>query len=501
MINGVMLQNFHWYIKKNVLWKEVIEKAGYFKEIGITAVWLPPAYKCNSGDNSVGYDVYDLFDLGEFDQKGAVATKYGTKEEYLTAIKALQKLKIDVIVDIVLNHKAGGDEIEIFKAAKVDNENRNRFVSEPYEIEGFTKFTFPGRKGKYSTFVWNFLCFTGVDFNKRNEEKAIFTIINEYGDLWEEVVSDEKGNYDYLMYNDVEFRNPAVREELIYWAKWYYDLLQFNGVRLDAVKHISPKFYNEWLKELREHSGKEIFAVGEFWAPGQTEGLVAYINETDGKMSLFDSSLQKNFHDASVAGNSYDMRRIFEGTLVNEFPHLAVTVVDNHDTQPMQALEAPVEFWFKSFAYALILLRESGYPCLFYPDLFGAKYTDKGNDGNEHEINLEIVPNLEKLLHLRKEYNLGRQIDYFDHPNCIAWIRTGKEDLNPMIVVLSNGDKGSKKIELGISMSNKVFYDFLGNSKEEVVIDKTGFGEFICPSGELSVWVLSNHNNTVRKGN
>ena len=43
----------------------------------------------------------------------------------------------------------------------------------------------------------------------------------------------------------------------------------------------------------------------------------------------------------------------------------------NHDTQPYQALEAPIEPFFKPLAYALILLRFDGYPCIFYGDLYG----------------------------------------------------------------------------------------------------------------------------------
>ena len=50
---------------------------------------MPPAYKGANGKADVGYGVYDLYDLGEFDQKGTVATKYGTREEYLAAIAAL----------------------------------------------------------------------------------------------------------------------------------------------------------------------------------------------------------------------------------------------------------------------------------------------------------------------------------------------------------------------------------------------------------------------------
>ncbi|HAI81512.1 MAG TPA: alpha-amylase, partial [Chryseobacterium sp.] len=92
----------------------------------------------------------------------------------------------------------------------------------------------------------------------------------------------------------------------------------------------------------------------------------------EGCMSLFDSSLQQNFHIASKEGADYDLRKIFDETLTLLNPAFSVTVVDNHDTQPLQALEAPVEKWFKPLAYALILLRENGYPCVFYPDLFGA---------------------------------------------------------------------------------------------------------------------------------
>jgi alpha-amylase len=48
----------------------------------VLRVWLPPAYKGVGGGNEVGYGVYDLFDLGEFDQKGSVLIKYGTRDEY-----------------------------------------------------------------------------------------------------------------------------------------------------------------------------------------------------------------------------------------------------------------------------------------------------------------------------------------------------------------------------------------------------------------------------------
>ena len=79
--NDTMMQYFEWYLPNDGLWwKRCAAKAENLHDLGVTQVWLPPAYKGISQDD-VGYGVYDMYDLGEFDQKGTVRTKYGTKEE------------------------------------------------------------------------------------------------------------------------------------------------------------------------------------------------------------------------------------------------------------------------------------------------------------------------------------------------------------------------------------------------------------------------------------
>jgi len=490
MENGTMIQFFHWYTPADgSFWKHVKEEAPRLAKLGINAVWLPPACKAAGGGYSVGYDIYDLYDLGEFDQKGTVRTRYGTKDEYIAAVRAIQKEGMQAIVDIVVNHKGGGDETETMMAVKVDPENRNQTVSQPIEIEAYTLFNFPGRNKKYSDFVWTHQCFSGVDFDKRTGEKTIFKILQEWGDDWEEMIDDEKGNYDYLMFNDVEFRNPAVREEFNRWGKWYHDTVGFDGMRLDAVKHISPKFYNEWLVKLRQATGKELFAVGEYWAPGYLHLLLKYIEATEGHMSVFDSSLHHNLHIASKRGRDFDLTTIFNETLVGVMPQKAVTVVENHDTQPLQALEAPIEPWFKPLAYALTLLRQEGYPCVFYPDLYGSTYKDKGRDGNDHEIFLNKVEDLEKLLTARKQFAYGEQRDYFNHPNCIGWTREGNDQYTGCAVLLSNGEEGNKTMEVGKQYAGKTFIDYLGRHPAEVIIDENGFAEFYVHGGSVSVWV------------
>ncbi len=161
-MNATMIQFFHWYTPgDSFLWNHTAEQAEYLASLGITAAWLPPAYKGAGGGLSTGYDPYDLFDLGEFDQKGSIPTKYGNREEFLNACAKLDENGIGVIVDIVLNHKGGGDEKERFNVVKVDPEHRDKGISAPFEIESYTKFTFPGRGEKYSNFKWDFTCFTG----------------------------------------------------------------------------------------------------------------------------------------------------------------------------------------------------------------------------------------------------------------------------------------------------------------------------------------------------
>ncbi|MFD0793503.1 alpha-amylase [Mucilaginibacter litoreus] len=490
MENFTMMQFFEWYLPGGAgHWEHLKNEAQKLKQIGIDTVWLPPASKGAAGGYSVGYDVYDIYDLGEFDQKGSVATKYGSKQQLIDAVNAAHEAGLNVYVDIVLNHMGGGDETERFTVKKVNPENREEFISDSYEIEAFTKFTFPGRQGQYSQFVWDWQCFSGVDFDNSTGETAIYSIQNQYGDAWENVVGDENGNFDYLMFNDIEFRNPAVRDELKRWGKWYHDTIGFNGMRLDAVKHISYDFFNDWLDYMRNETGQEFFTVGEYWSY-DLPLLEQYIEATGARMSLFDAPLHNNIHQASVQGNEYDLTKIFDNTLVAANPDKAVTLVENHDTQPLQSLTQPVEAWFKPLAYALILLREKGYPCVFYADLYGASYTDKGDDGNEHNVNIASVAELEALLYLRKHLTYGMQRDYFDHPNCIGWTREGDDehDSSGCAVLLSNSEEGSKHMEIGVRHAGKIFVDYLGKHDAKITVGDDGWAEFFVRAGSVSVW-------------
>lgn len=485
--NGTMMQAFHWDIPNDgKLWNELKDKANSLAKAGFTAMWFPSASKGAAGGYDVGYGAYDLFDLGEFDQKGTIRTKYGTKEQYLAAIQAFQAAGIQIYADVVFNHKEGGDETETVTGIPFSPDNRLNPIGPLQEIEIYSQFNFPGRGEKYSSMKWNAWHFDAVNHNMLDFHQNNIYLLE--GRNFDDFVDLEKGNYDFLLGCDLDFSNEQVRNELMYWGRWFLDTTGVDGFRLDAIKHIPTWFFTQWLDHVRDYTGKDLFTVGEYWSPNLST-LHWYLGATGGRMSLFDVPLHYNFHYASRSGSGYDLRRIFDGTLMQQQPALAVTFVENHDSQPLQSLESVVEPWFKPLAYAMILLRLEGYPCVFYADYYGANYRGQGRDGNEYEISMPSHSGIiDKLLYARKFHAYGNQYDYFDHPNTIGWTRLGDDDHpKAMAVLISNGSQGWKWMEVG--KPNTTFYDVTENVGETVQTNESGWGEFRCNGGSVSVWL------------
>lgn len=290
---------------------------------------------------------------------------------------------------------------------------------------------------------------------------------------------------------DIDYRNPAVREEILRWGKWFYQTARVDGFRLDAIKHIAPRFFNEWLDAMRSEFKKEFFTVGEYWAPYDLAAMLNYIQVTEGRMHLFDAPLQANFYQASQEGDRYDLRTILYGSLIQASPQLAVNLVENHDTQPLQSLEHTVAHWFRPLAYALILLRQDGYPCVFYTDLYGSQY--QGSDGEAKEITLQKLDELAPLLEARKKRAYGLQRDYFDHATCIGWTRSGGEQHpdSGCAVLISTGDVATKRMEVGKQFVGRIFKDYLGSVTQTLIIDEQGWAEFSVQAGSVSVWALA----------
>ncbi|WP_277489244.1 MULTISPECIES: alpha-amylase [unclassified Breznakia] len=478
MENKTILQGFEWYLPEDTNhWNYIVENAHRFKEMGFYGVWLPPAYKGAAGIHDVGYGVYDLYDLGEFDQKGAIPTKYGTKDQYLHAIRALHDVGLEVYADIVFDHFIGADETEEVDAIRFLDTNRNQQESGIERIKAWTKFTFPKRHGMYNDYVWTWKNFKGVNWDEFTQKEAIYGF---EGKKWEQNVDNENGNFDYLMGADLDMDNPETVDQLNRWGNWYQALSEVDGYRLDAVKHIRFSFFIEWLKNRRSEAGKDIFAVGEYWN-GDLEKLENYLDSCGGMMSLFDVPLHFNLQHASNSDGRFDMRNIFENTLLQTRHNWATTFVDNHDTQPGQSLESWIEGWFKPQAYALILLKDEGIPCVFFGDLFGIPKQDIDPVGKELEI----------LIKVRKYLAYGPEMDYFDHPDIIGFTRFGdtEHEDSGVALVVTNAKGGVKRMSIGAQHVGEIYVDCLGNRSERLEIEEDGCADFAVNDGSVSVWV------------
>ncbi len=116
---GVMMQAFHWDCPrvdncKFAWWPVVRDRVPSLARVGITALWLPPVHKAaNIGGASMGYDPYDYYDLGEFDQKGSVKTWFGSRQELVSLIETARGHGMSVLADMVINHNSGADGEEV----------------------------------------------------------------------------------------------------------------------------------------------------------------------------------------------------------------------------------------------------------------------------------------------------------------------------------------------------------------------------------------------------
>lgn len=474
MRNGIMLQGFEWELPPGPWWKHLEKTAFRLHRQGFTAIWLPPACKGAAGAQDVGYGVYDLYDLGEFHQKGSLATKYGTRAEYMKALRSLQAAQIQTLADVVLNHRLGADGLEEAEVYVEDPEHRTLPDRPVRQANIYTRFDFAGRNGRYSVFQWDKTCFTGVDWDEAAGEKGLFRLKDK---TWSQDVDDEKGNYDYLMGADVDVSCPKVAEELRAWGVWFAQQTGCDGFRLDAVKHISAAFYRGWLEHLRQATGRELFTVGEYWH-ADVHALLRYLDSVGESMSLFDVPLHHHMKEASV-NPTYDMRNLFEGTLVGTRPHLAVTFVDNHDTQPGQSLESWVEEWFKPAAYALILLRSFGYPCVFWGDLHGIPARK-----------IPPVKEVPQLLKLRRTHAYGEEHDYFDDPDVIGFTREGDDEhpFSGLAVLCTNAAGREKEMYVGKNHAGKEMRCVIGEG-ENVLISASGKGTFRVKERQICVYI------------
>lgn len=346
------------------------------------------------------------------------------------------------------------------------------------------------------------------------------------GKGWAEDVDGEHGNNDYLIFSNLYYGHPEVRQDVLRWGQWMVEDVGIHGFRLDAVQHFSWNFCREWIAKVqttsRQKFGKNAFVVGEVWAPEVTRQLrwldCVVPSGSENGVYAFDAPLLYSFsrisEDVRRGSKNADLRTFLTGSgdpekhaLVAVRPHQAVTLVTNHDTQAGQSSFVPMDASLKSLFYAFVLLRRDGHPCVFWGDLYGTlgpesegpacqvpilRPTPQSGMSNGHTSAKATRCLLPSLMLARKLFAYGLQKDYLDSMSCIGWTRAGTHDRPGCAVIMSVGAPNQWTIKkMTIGQPGEKWIDILSEKegRPEIVIDTKGCGVFACRGKSVSVYV------------
>lgn len=348
-------------------WDHLARQAAALRQAGFTAIWLPPVTKGASGKASVGYDVFDDYDIGSKDQKGAVATRYGTREQLLRCVAVMRSCGLDVYADLVENQRGGGSGPGGFTFRYADADGvvgDGRFPKNPDDFHPNVPQD-PNVPGPDFSF--------GADLSPINGGRPA----------------------------------GSLADQLIDSADWLTRSLDLQGYRIDDAKGQSSDFLRRFLNS-KSMAGK--FAVAEYF-DGNIQKVQDWISrQMQGRASSFDFSLR--FILANMCDSRpFNMATLDHAGLAGTIPFQAVTFVENHDTDRSEPVTQN-----KMLAYAYILTSE-GYPCVFYKDYS----TDQFCYG--------LKPHIDKLLLVHEQLADGPTLQRFKDFDVFAYERLGRNHL------------------------------------------------------------------------
>lgn len=412
------------------------QQAGTLRQSGFTAVWIPPCLKGASGGYSGGYDPFDDYDLGSKNEQSTIATRFGTREQLERSVAVMRANGLDVLADIVDNHRSGDDGYFNFKYADAyGSPSSGRFQKGPGD------------------FHWAY-----SPSNLPEDPN----------------VPDPGADVAYQFGRDLAPINGLRGPDGQGWAfegleqsgDWLTKALDIQGYRLDDVKGISTTFLYSWLNY---GAMANKLAVGEYYDTNRTT-VNTWICNTSGlpgmqnRASAFDFPLRSAIQAMCSSGGSYDMSQLDHAGLAGINPGGAVTFVENHDTDGSSPITQN-----KMLGYALILTSE-GYPCVFYKDWS----TDPGCYGLKSSIN--------NLVWIHEKLASGPTQQRWKDAGVFAYERLGSSDGRDLLVGLSDNPSSSRTVTVQTNFgSNVSLHDYTGHAPD-VRTDGSGRATLTIPA-------------------
>ena len=173
----------------------VTSRLDYLRELGVDVIWLSPFYRSPGGDN--GYDISDY---------QAIEPCFGTMEDFDRMLAEAHARGIRVVVDLVVNHTS---------------------EMHPWFIESRSSHDNPKR----DFYIWR----DGKNGGPPNNWGSKFS-----GSAW--TLDETTGQYYLHTFGtfqpDLNWDNPAVREEVFKMMRWWCDK-GVDGFRMDTISMIS----------------------------------------------------------------------------------------------------------------------------------------------------------------------------------------------------------------------------------------------------------------------
>ena len=252
----------------------VIQRLDYLDSLGITAIWLSPFFD-NSDSDFVGWWPYHGYHPVDF---YSVDEHFGTIADLKELVNEAHRRGIKILFDMVFNQVA---------------------ANHPWVTD-------PGKK----------------DWFHRTSEGTFFPITD-----WFDQAQIERGALHGMP--DLNTENPEVVDYLTQMSQFWIDQTGCDGFRLDAVKHVSPSFWDQFNRTIHQKYGNRFFVIGEiFW--GEPERLMPYLDLDFN--ALFDIpgyyAIKNTFGQGGSIGDLSDFRKQADHDY-NSYP--MATLIDNHD--------------------------------------------------------------------------------------------------------------------------------------------------------------------------
>jgi glycosidase len=309
----------------------ITEKLDYLEGLGIRGIWLMPI---NPSPSYHGYDVTDYY---------AVNPDYGTMDDFKRLLEEAHKHGIKIIIDFVMNHTS--TKHSWFQQALTPGS----LYHDWYVWSG----TDPGIPGPWGQKTW---------YQASNGQYY-------YAIFWDQMP-------------DLNYNNPAVREEIKKITSFWLKVVGIDGFRLDAARYlvedekladsaVNHSFIKEWGAYYRE-TAPLAFTVGEIWTENYT--VSTYTKDDTEFDSAFNFDLSSAILKSINEGNNSTLNFTFKAT-TRLFPQQDNSnFLTNHDMpRVMNQLGADKEQRAKLAAG--ILLTAPGIPFIYYGEEIGMSGT------------------------------------------------------------------------------------------------------------------------------